>query len=219
MNQKNIILAAAGIILLLGFFVISYQLTSKAPVLSFPALNTLRNREHIKWAKDKKHILIEYSDFQCPACGQYYQMVKQIENDPEAGKQIKENITFVYRHYPLDTIHPHAREGAYAAEAAGEQGKFFEMHDLLFTNQATWSISDKPEDTFVKYAQELKLDLDKYNKDYASSTIRDRVQADLVSGNEVDVQATPTFYLDGNKLETPATPEEFKEILLQAIKS
>jgi protein-disulfide isomerase len=81
--------------------------------------------------------LIEYSDFQCPACGFYFPLLKKLE------EEFGENIAIVYRHFPLSSVHPNAKFAAYAAEAAGKQGKFWEMHDLIFTNQSEWSDKKK----------------------------------------------------------------------------
>src|SRR5690606_8652134 len=124
-------------------------------------------------------------------------------NDPE----VTENVTFVYRHFPLDAAHPNAREAAYAAEAAGKQGKFFEMHDVLFEKQSEWSPLPDPKETFIGYAEALKLDIEKFTTDMDSKEVQDKVQNDFLSGNEFNVQGTPTFFLNGKRIPNPASVE------------
>ncbi|PIR44864.1 MAG: disulfide bond formation protein DsbA [Candidatus Vogelbacteria bacterium CG10_big_fil_rev_8_21_14_0_10_51_16] len=152
--------------------------------------------------------LVEYSDFQCPACASYHSIVKELL--AEHG----ESLRFVYRHYPLPQ-HRNARPAAYMAEAAGRQGKFFEMHDLIFQNQISWTnMSDEQASAeFIGYAQTLGLDLNKIATDLQDQAIINKVDADLASGNRFGVNATPTFYLNGRKLQNPPGMEAFRAIL------
>jgi protein-disulfide isomerase len=208
MKNNDILILIAAIFTILGFLALAYKFTSTPDQVYFEQAKVIREDDHVKWSNKKKHVLVEYSDLQCPACKSFHDQIKIMEQD----KQITDNITFVYRHYPLDTPHPHAREAAYAAEAAGKQKKFFEMADIIFENQDTWAKSDIPQDEFFKYATELKLDLPQYKKDFASQAIKDRVQKDAVAGNEFQVNSTPTFFLNGNKVEV-TTFAEFQELL------
>lgn len=167
------------------------------------------NTDWIKGAplKDTKVTLIEYSDFQCPACGAYYPIVKQL------GQEFK-NLTIVYRNFPL-AQHANARPAAQAAEAAGQQGKFWEMHDLLFSNQNAWSGSSSAEQIFIAYAQSLKLDMEKFKTDFNSQAVKTKIEADYQSGAS-EVGGTPTFFLNDKKIQNPQGYEDFRSIIQQA---
>ena len=157
--------------------------------------------------KDAKVTLIEYSDFQCPACAVYYPMVKQL------GQEFK-NVSIVYRHFPLSQ-HANARVAAQASEAAGQQGKFWEMHDMLFDNQNSWAGSTSAEQTFTAYAQTLGLEMEKFKTDYNSSETKTKIQADYQSGvSEID--GTPTFFLNNKKIKNPQSYADFRSIIQQA---
>ncbi|MEX1063708.1 MAG: thioredoxin domain-containing protein [Candidatus Paceibacterota bacterium] len=155
--------------------------------------------------------LVEYSDFQCPACGAFYPVLKQIHED--YGDQLK----FVYRHFPLKQIHPNAEPAARAAEAAGLQGKFWEMHDLLFENQISWSDQRNVDETFEQYASGLGLDIDKFKEDFSSGAVKDAVDADVDGGFSAGVNATPTFFLNGEKMPSPRSYDEFLNNIIEAI--
>lgn len=211
MTKNNIIITVVSIVVMLGFLVGAYMLTTKPEVTEYPQLKEVTSTDHVKWSNKKEKVLVEFSDLQCPACGQYHNLLlDQLDKD----KEVTSKITFVYKHFPLDAAHPHAREAAYAAEAAGKQGKFFEMHDLIFENQATWSEEANPVNTFIGFAKKLKLNEDQFKKDMASNEVKDRVQKDFLAGNDVGVQGTPTFFLNGKKLDNPGSVEDFKKVLL-----
>lgn len=159
---------------------------------------------------DAKAVLVEYGDFQCPACAQYYPIVKQIVND------YKDKIRFAFRHFPLSQ-HANAKPAAYAAEAAGAQGKFWEMSDLLYTNQAAWSNLPDPTDTFVGYALGLKLDPAKFKNDMNSGEIKGKVDTQYQSGISSGVSFTPSFFLNGALIQ-PANYAEFKGAIEAALK-
>lgn len=148
--------------------------------------------QHVTGEGAKGVTLVEYGDYQCPVCGSYYQPVKEV-----VAKYSKD-IKFQFRNLPLVQIHPNAFAGARAAEAAGKQNKYWEMHDLLYENQQLWSSSSNPLTIFQGFAQQLKLDMTKFNSDYSSSAINDLIQADITEfGKTGQQQATPTFFIDG----------------------
>lgn len=155
--------------------------------------------------------LIEFSDFQCPACGAYYPVVTQVLKD------FKKDITFVYRNFPLTELHPNAQMAAQAAEAAGVQGKYWEMHDLLFTKQKDWSESTSPRDIFAGYADTLGMNSDQFKKDIDSDVVKKRVTQDITDGQTLGITGTPTFYLDGVKIENPPTFADFEALVKAAI--
>lgn len=153
-------------------------------------------------------VLIEYGDYQCPACGQYYPIVKQVFD------KYKDQITFQFRNFPLVQIHQNAFAGARAAEAADKQGKYWEMHDILYENQQTWGAAGNPTSYFVSYAQQLGLNTTQFQTDMQSSEVSSRINADITEAQKVGANATPTFVLDGKKLDkNPGTLEDFNKLI------
>ncbi len=141
-------------------------------------------------------VLMEYSDFQCPACRSYFPMVEQIV------AEYKNRITFVYRHFPLPQ-HLNAMAASRASEAAGRQGKFWEMYVMLFQNQDAWATVSKPLDKYKEYATELGLDIERFENDYNDPALKGKVQNDYKSGVKLGVEATPTFFINGKKISNP----------------
>lgn len=150
--------------------------------------------DHIKGNPDATVTLTEFSDFQCPACGAFEPIVQELMS------KYGDKIRFEYKHYPLP-MHPLAPQASMAAEAAGQQGKFFEMHDKLFANQKEWTESQTPQAVFLKYADELGLDKAKFTKQMKSSVLRDHVNANKDEASKLSITGTPTFYLNGQKME------------------
>lgn len=159
--------------------------------------------------KNSKNItLVEYGDYQCPACGQYYPVVKQVI------AKYKDDIKFQFSNLPLTQIHPNAFVGARAAEAAAMQNKFWEMHDLLYDNQSTWSEASNPVQYFNDYATQLGLNLDQFKKDYASSKVNSTINADIAAFNKTGAATqTPTFFLDGKRIDTDSNLASFEKLL------
>lgn len=203
--QNKVLLTAISIAAIVGFLFIVYYFMNGSDNKSQTEAYTIKSSDHIKWDNRKKNILVEYSDFQCPACKVFHEKLKKIE---------PKNITFVYRHYPL-TQHTNALLAAYASEAAGRQNKFFAMADLLFGTQTDWANLQNPKDFFINLAKKLNLNLDQFKKDIDSTDVKNKVQEELLSGDRVGVQATPTFFLNGKKLEFGSF-DEFKKLLLNA---
>lgn len=156
--------------------------------------------------------LVEFADYQCRACGSYAPVVKQLLGE-FAGK-----LNLVYRNFPL-LKHKNARIAAFAAEAAGEQGKFWEMHGKLFGSQAQWSETGNAKETFIGYAQQLGLDIDRFKQDIDSDKVRQKIDRDFGDGSVLGVNATPTFYLQGEKLRNPASYEDFKTLVQAALRT
>jgi protein-disulfide isomerase len=154
--------------------------------------------DHVTGLQNGKVTLIEYGDYQCPYCGNAYPQVKKITDD-YASK-----ITFVFRNYPLSSLHPNAKAGAAAAEAAGLQGKYWEMHDRLYTSQTDWSglSTDVRTNKFIDYAKSIGVkDLDKFKADMADNNVGKKIDFDLALGNKFGVTGTPTFELNGKKVD------------------
>ncbi len=220
LNKNTVVVSLVSIIAIFAFLFVVYTATNKPQnTASYKEVATVQKDDHVKWSPAKKHILVEYSDLQCPACKSYHDYIStQIEASGSASPEIMKNITFVYRHYPLPSIHQHAIEAATFAEAAGRQGKFFEVANKLFETQEEWSKMVKVTDFFMKIAKQLKLDEKKLQADMKSSGVTEKVQNDTATGNAVDVQGTPTFYLDGKKVEGVTSFDEFKKLLSETAK-
>ncbi|MBI3366369.1 thioredoxin domain-containing protein [Candidatus Roizmanbacteria bacterium] len=214
MNNKTILYIIAGMIVLLVCLFGAYKLTNTGTSTSYKDVASVKADDHAKWSPEKKNVLIEYSDLQCPACKNFHSILKTFEASSSPEFKITQKVTFVYRHYPLFQIHANAMNAAYAAEAAGKQGNFFEMGDRLFDTQSEWENQSNPKDFFVKLAEELKLDVEKFKKDVDSVEIKQKIDNDLQSGNQGEVNATPTFFLNGKKLDSIRSIDEFKKLLL-----
>lgn len=198
--------AAAGVIWLF------MQLSKKPDNVTGENLpvDAVSELDHSKGNDQASLVLIEYSDFQCPACGNAYPMVKQLME--EKGN----DVHFVYRHFPLKSIHPNAQAAAWAAEAASRQGKFWEMHNMLFDTQDTWSQDRRARDRFVEYAKQLGLNEDQFVRDMDSDDVHNAVENSYQSGIRAQVNATPTFFLNGKKLSPPKTYDDLKKAVEDA---
>ena len=165
-----------------------------------PAVNST---DHHQGNVNAAIILVEYGDFECPYCWRAHPLIKRLLK--EKGKELH----FVFRNFPLREIHPHAFISALAAEAAGKQGKFWEMHDLIFENQQGLSAN-----LLNSFAERLDLDLAAFTKDSKSRELQSKVETDFESGLRSGVNGTPSFFLNGSKL---LTYDETYNSLLDAI--
>lgn len=156
-------------------------------------LNVTEEFEQVKGAENAAITIVEYSDFQCPFCAQAAPVVDRIVNE------YPDDVRVVYRHYPLRQIHAQAQFAAEAAEAAGRQGKFWEMHDLLFENMDAWS-GASARTAFESFAEQLGLDEEQFKTDMNDRAITQKVNNDYASGVAAGVQGTPTFFMNGVRL-------------------
>lgn len=199
----GIVLAIVGLIYGLSLF--GSNNTSPAGKAD---LTTSGITDHIKGAEDSVVTLIEYSDFQCPACKSYEPVVQQLT------EYYGDTITFVYRHFPLRSIHRNAQLAGQASEAAGLQGKFWEMHDVLFAEQSRWANSANPQGMFEDYAEQLGLDVEQFKTDIESDDVIGKVNKDYRTGNQAGISGTPSFVLNGERITSnPRSLEEFRAII------
>ena len=173
--------------------------------------NAIHPLDNVKGNKEAKVILIEYSDFECPACRSYYPILRQLFTE------FGDRATFVYRHFPLSGIHPNAEFAARAAEAAGKQGKFWEMHDLLFQKQAEWSKVADIVPVFKNYTALLGIDTEQFEKDFNSREVKDFVSSQKAHASSLGFPGTPTFVLNGEVIDNPSSIEQFRSIILKKI--
>lgn len=174
----------------------------------------VNDRDNILGPASASVTLVEYSDFQCPACAAYNSVLKQVFSDPK----YKDKVRLVYRYFPLTNIHRNAELSARAGQAAALQGKFWEMHDKLFEAQTTWAeLSDTAaRDLFKGYATQLGMDVGKFTSDLDSSAVKDVVTQQSDSGVRSGVDSTPTFFVNGKLMPRVSSYEEFGQRLLDA---
>lgn len=145
--------------------------------------------DHIQGPKTAPITLLEYGDYECPFCGQAYPIIKKIQ------ERLADQLRFVFRNFPMTQVHPHAGNAAEAAEAAGAQGKFWQMHDTLYENQQALD-----DEHLEQYAEDyVGLDLDRFRQEMSAHTYADRVRQDFLSGVYSGVNGTPTFYINGSR--------------------
>jgi protein-disulfide isomerase len=144
------------------------------------------DRDHIQGAAEAPATLLEYGDYECPFCGAAYPIVKEVQS------RLGDRLRFVFRNFPITTSHPHAELAAEAAEAADAQRKFWEMHDLLYESQQHLEAAD-----LHRYAEQLGLDVGRFDNELARHVHAERVREDFMSGVRSGVNGTPTFYLNG----------------------
>lgn len=197
----------AGII----FLVMSVMNNPNRNVLP-PLTKPVTDQDWLKGNKDAKLELVEYGDFQCPACRTYYSVLGQLKQD--LGP---ETLKVVFRHFPLSSIHKNAKAGAYAAEAAGKQGKFWEMHDILFEKQGEWANLGKPEDKFLEYADQLKLNKQQFQNDMKLDEVKNKVDQQYNDGIAMGINSTPSFFLNGKRLPSANSFDEFKSFFTEAL--
>lgn len=209
MSKSFLGVIIAIIIVFVGVFALTSG-KSKAP--GKPGGNSSNLTQHVQGKGTTGVTLVEYGDFQCPYCQQYFSTLKQVK--AEYGDGIK----FQFRNFPLVSIHPNAFAASRAAEAASQQGKFWEMHDLLYqtadpSGQSGWVVSKNVTEIFNKYAQQLGLNVDQFKKDFSSGKVNDAINADLAEGNKLGVTGTPSFYLNGKKIEVNNDVASFKKVI------
>lgn len=162
--------------------------------------------DHVFGKADSKVVLIEYGDFQCPGCGAAYPTVKAL------SEKYKGQMAFVFRNFPLTTIHPNARAAAAVAEAAGLQGKYWEMHDKIYETQSDWQNlqGNQRTDFFASYASGFGLNIDTFKADLAGTSINQKISYDQAIGKKINVNSTPTLYLNGKAVEQDVWNDQTK---------
>ncbi|MCS6302890.1 MAG: thioredoxin domain-containing protein [Nitrospira sp.] len=175
---------------------------SKTSGTSLPAA-TVGPDDHVIGPATAVVTLIAYCDFECPYCGRAYPIIKRLRANRE------DRLRFVFRHFPLTHKHPHAQQAAEAAEAAGAQGQFWAMHDLLFENQEALGIAD-----LRTYGEFLGLDMGRFDQALAAHTYTDRVQQDVNSGKMNGARGTPTFFINGAR---HTDEETLERVVLEAV--
>ncbi len=189
-------------------------LTSTSPVdySGGKASSQPMSQEWVRGSSAAHVVVVEYSDFQCPACNSYEPLLRQV------ATLYGDRVAFVYRHFPLYQIHANADLTARASEAAGKQGKFWQMHDMLFDKHSEWAEATNGEAFMLSYAAAIGLDGAQFKTDLSSSEVKQLVADDYARGLAAGVNSTPTFAVNGIKLDkNPQSVDEFKTLLDAAL--
>jgi protein-disulfide isomerase len=165
----------------------------------------IRPTDHVHGPENAPYTLVEYGDYECPDCGRLYVILRDLQRD------IASRLRIVFRHYPLSGVHRHAQQAAEAAEAAGAQGKFWEMHTLLFERQQALRTKD-----LVRYAKELALDVEKFRDELKNEKYGERVRADFLAGVQNGVYGTPGLFLNGVRYDGAWGKESLRSLLISA---
>jgi len=203
------ILAVGALIVVVGVSLITRsQSPASEPdnTQAFAAVE-LTSKDWVKGNPAAEVTVLEYGDFQCPACKAYYPLLKDL------AAEYPDKLRIVFRQFPLTTIHDKAYDAAKAAESAGLQGKFWEMHDKLFENQDLWAKDAEHLKRFEEYAVDIGLVVEKWLSDVASPAVDQKVQADRQSGGRLAVTGTPTFFVNGQKIDLPGSYDKFKAVI------
>ena len=213
MTQNTKVTFAVVSLFVLGGLIFMNTRDSGGPVNSDAAENpkTVRADSHmLSTAEDDKVNLVEFLDFECEACKAQFPVMERIREEYEG------RINFVVRYFPLSG-HGNAENAARAVEAASKQDAFEEMYVKMYETQTSWGEQRVPlDDLFRQFAADLGLDMDQYDADYASEEVAQRVQRDVDDGTALGVQGTPTFFLDGERLQ-PASAQDFEDAIIEAL--
>jgi protein-disulfide isomerase len=166
----------------------------------------VNDRDHARGPKNAPIVIVEYGDYQCPHCGRAYPILERLQ------EALGPNLRFVYRHFPIAEAHPDAPNAARAAEAAGRQGRFWEMHGLLFGNQDALDPS-----SLAGYAEALELDMERWARDLESEAVEAKVEADFRGGVRSGANGTPTFFVNGFRYDGDWSYGPFLEALTSRV--
>ncbi len=168
---------------------------------------TIQTNDWIKGNPEANVVLMEYTDFQCPYCQIYGKLTAQL------AEEFPQDIAVVFRHFPLKTIHPNAEAASQAAEAAGLQNKFWEMHDLIFINQNLWMDHQIPKEIFTNFAELLELNVEQFQSDINNHKVKNKIDEQIKRSASLDIQGTPTIFINGQKINNPRSYDEFRNII------
>lgn len=208
MSKRFLIVLVVLAIAFGGFIWFSKSKDAKAP-----SGGNDKTSNHVYGAGNKKVTFVEYGDFECPACGAYYPYIEEVR------QKYGDDITFQFRHFPLVQIHKNAMAAHRAAEAAGKQGKFWEMYNVLYSQQQSWTASGNAGLAIEPYAEQLGLNMDQYRTDVSSSAVNDTINADLKAGQALGINSTPTFFVNDKKIDPlpDRSVEAFSKLIDEAI--
>ncbi len=215
MNQDHKVtlwVVLGTLILVVGGLMMWSNPQQKPDELVDPALLSNSTSHGTSTAVSPKVTVVEFGDYQCPACAYAHPIIKQVLDKYKDNQ----NFTFIFRNFPL-AQHSNALTSARAAEAAALQGKFWEMHDMIYEHQTEWENVRDPYSIFESYAKTLGLKLSTFKNDYESTAVGNTISADQKDGEKVGVTATPTFYVNGKKLQGVPTLADLTKAIDSAL--
>ncbi len=197
------------LIIVLGILSVNRSSSSSLPASKEQAqtILTVKSDDWAKGPDDAPITIVEYLDFECEACRVYYPITKRLK------AEYRDKIRFVVRYFPLPG-HKNSMTSALAAETAGKQGKFWEMHDILYEKQKDWGEKSASEPSiFEGYANLIGLNMERYKIDVGSKDAENRINRDKETGISLGVKGTPTFFINGEKIPNPKGYEDFKSLI------
>ena len=168
-------------------------------------------RDYRQGGLDARVVLVEYGDYQCPDCGELYTLIKTIQRQPDATFSEGNDLCFVFRQFPQPQIHPQAQKAAAAALAAGAQGQFWQMHEMLFIHQ-----QELGNGYLVEYANRLELDISQFLQDLSKGAYVDRINAHMEGGLRSGVEAAPALFINGIRYLDRWTVEQIMAAIVAA---
>ena len=186
---------------------LSRQPDEPASTSATPTHVDIKGGGHLRGPANASVTLVEFGDYQCPSCGAYHPLVKEVLN------RYPQQVRLEYHHFPLITVNPNTMLASQAVEAAGDQGKFWEMHDAVFEHQNDWAGSPNPEPIFITLATGLGLDINKFMQGLRSPEIQQRILKDVERGQAAKVEATPTFFINGEQIHVRLSMEDFVQVI------
>jgi len=216
------LILAAVVVVLIGVFMLTGGKANDGSSDFAGDATEVQDDDHIVNPEASRDVvLIEYGDFECPGCAALYPVLKQVETE------FSDTVTFIFRHFPLTSIHQNAFAAHRAADAAGRQGQFFGMHDLLYENIETWNGPSSVDPTgatidqaaaiFEQFAAQLSLDVEQFKADYASEDVARFINTQAGSGRQLNLSSTPSLLLNGEQIATPGSLEELRATLQAAV--
>jgi protein-disulfide isomerase len=186
---------------------LSHNAVSSPENPATPAHVEIKGGGHLRGPENAQLTLVEFGDYQCPSCGAYHPFVKEILN------RYPQKLRLEFHHYPLISIHPNSMAAAMAAEAAGEQGHYWEMHDALFEHQQEWAGSPNAQELFVNLASRIGLDTNKFMQSMKSPVLQEKILKDVAQAQDLKVQAVPTFFINGEQARIKLSMEDFVQVI------
>lgn len=208
-DKKTLISGIAGVLIMLAILFVAWKF-SKIETEQKKTDMTVTLEDHIRGNKKSSVVVIEYSDFQCPSCKIFSEMMKPLI------KKYEKKVLFVFRHYPLK-IHKNAKKAAIAAEAASLQKKFWEMHDILFEKQNEWSTKKSPETLFISYAKKIGLETNKFKEDIKNPMLEKKIEKAILHATQLGIYQTPSLFINGETFENIFTIKDVEEAIKKAI--
>src|SRR5438552_135127 len=172
-----------------------------------PLTADIKSGGHFRGPENAQVTLVEFGDYQCPSCGAYHPFVKEILN------RYPQQVRLEFHHFPLISIHPNSMAASKAAEAAGEQGHYWEMHDALFEYQTQWSTQPDPKPYFAAMANRIGINAQIFLQAMDSPQLQERILKDVERGEDAKVDSVPTFFIDGQRVHINLSMEDFVQVV------